>query len=71
MEEIAMLNKPFHEVEHEAWSHRASFYDDLFADISTQAIAPILDSLGNQEGKRHLDIACGTGHLVAAAARRG
>lgn len=66
-----MLNKPFHDIEHEAWSERAGFYDDLFADISTQAIAPILDSFGDLRGKRHLDVACGTGHLVAAASKRG
>lgn len=66
-----MLNRTFHEIEHEAWSQRASFYDDLFAGISAQAIAPILDSLGDLECKPHLDVACGTGHLVGAASKRG
>lgn len=66
-----MAEKTLHEIEHEAWSERASYYDALFASISTQAIDDILDSLGTLHGKRHLDVACGTGHLVAAATRRG
>jgi ubiquinone/menaquinone biosynthesis C-methylase UbiE len=65
------LNKSFHELEHEGWSERANFYDELFAGISAQAIAPILDHLGELEGIHLLDVACGTGHLVAAAAKRG
>lgn len=64
-------DKTFHEIEHEAWTERASTYDDLFSDISSQAIAPILDSFGELNGKHHLDIACGTGHLVGEATTRG
>jgi len=60
-----------HELEREGWSARASFYDDLFAGISAKAIAPILDSFGDLQGKHLLDVACGTGHLVAASAKRG
>lgn len=66
-----MLNKTFHELELEGWSERASFYDDLFAGVSAQAIAPLLDHLGDLRGKHLLDVACGTGHLVGAAAKRG
>ncbi len=66
-----LLNKSFHELEHEGWSERANFYDELFAGVSAQAIAPMLDHLGTLEGIHLLDVACGTGHLVAAAAKRG
>jgi ubiquinone/menaquinone biosynthesis C-methylase UbiE len=66
-----MVEKTFHELEHEAWSERACEYDEVFAPVSTQAISYILDSLGFLGGKCHLDIACGTGHLVAAAWTRG
>ena len=66
-----MIEKTFHEIEHEAWSQRASQYDALFAAVSTQAIGSSLDSLGTLQGKHHLDVACGTGHLVAAASKRG
>jgi ubiquinone/menaquinone biosynthesis C-methylase UbiE len=66
-----LQEKTFHEIEHEAWTERATRYDDLFSHVTTQAIGPILDSLGPMAGKRHLDVACGTGHLVGAAAARG
>ena len=66
-----MRTQTLHEIEHEAWSQRASEYDALFASVSTQAIGDILDSLGYLQGKHHLDVACGTGHLVAAAQARG
>lgn len=59
------------EIEQEAWDQRADYYDDIFAAVSKQAIPDILDGLGTLAGKRHLDIACGTGHLVAEASRRG
>jgi SAM-dependent methyltransferase len=63
--------KTFHEIELAAWSERAGYYDALFGSVSTQAIDDILDCFGALAGKRHLDVACGTGHLVAAASRRG
>jgi SAM-dependent methyltransferase len=63
--------KTFYEIEHEAWGQRANYYDDLFSSVSTQANVDILDTLGSLTGKRHLDIACGTVHLVAAASLRG
>ena len=66
-----MQDKDFREIEHAAWSHRASRYDEFFADVSTQAIPYILSCLPNWSGKRHLDVACGTGHLVAALAKQG
>lgn len=66
-----MIEKTFHEIEHAAWSARASEYDALFAQVATQAIGPIVASLGPGSRRRHLDVACGTGHLVAAASRRG
>ena len=66
-----MLDRTFHEIELESWSQKASIYDRLFASVSTQAIAPILSSLGSLRGSGHLDVACGTGHLVAEAAKKG
>jgi ubiquinone/menaquinone biosynthesis C-methylase UbiE len=70
-QETHMIEKTLHEIEHEAWSQRAGDYDALFASVSTQAISGILDNLGTLQGKHHLDVACGTGHLVAAASARG
>jgi ubiquinone/menaquinone biosynthesis C-methylase UbiE len=68
---IINIDKPFHEIEHEAWIQRAGEYDSIFAPISTQAIEGILASLGTLKGKRLLDAACGTGHLTAAASEHG
>lgn len=65
-----VLNKSLHEIELEVWSQLAADYDAIFASISTQAIPDMLDSLGELKGKKHLDVACGTGHLVAAASQR-
>jgi ubiquinone/menaquinone biosynthesis C-methylase UbiE len=67
----SVMDKTFHEIEHEAWMSRARLYDSMFAAISTQAIDETLKSLGNLQGKRFLDVACGTGHLVAVASERG
>ena len=66
-----MPTQNLHEIEHQAWTQRASYYDALFAPVSTQAIDAILDSLEPLNRRGHLDIACGTGHLVAAASKRG
>jgi ubiquinone/menaquinone biosynthesis C-methylase UbiE len=63
-----MIEKTLHEIAHEAWSQRAGDCDALFAAVSTQVIGGILESLGALQGKRHLDVACGTGHRPATAA---
>jgi ubiquinone/menaquinone biosynthesis C-methylase UbiE len=68
-----MINRDrsFREIELESWTGLAGEYDVLFSSISRQAIDPVLDSLGSLSGRRLLDMASGTGHLVAAAAKRG
>ena len=66
------MNKPtFRDLEHAGWHAKANAYDDLFARITDQAISPILESLSPLTEKRLLDVACGTGHLVGAAASMG
>ena len=65
------VGRSLRDLEHDGWSEHAVFYDDLFGCVSAQAIAPILDSFGGLKGKQLLDVACGTGHLVAAADQRG
>lgn len=66
-----MAELSFQALEQAGWTAKAGDYDGLFATITDQAIAPILDSLGPLEGKRLLDVACGTGHIAGAAASRG
>lgn len=66
-----MSQKEFHELEHESWEQRAEYYDTLFGDVTIQAIEDILDGLGPLAGRMLLDVACGTGHLVAGATNQG
>lgn len=67
-----MSAKSFKELEHEGWVGKAGTYDDWFAPVTGQAIAPLLDRLRDDwAGRRLLDVCCGTGHLTAAAAARG
>lgn len=66
-----MTQETFKELERAGWGAKAGAYDDWFATITDQAINPILDSFGNLTQKRLLDVATGTGHIAAAAAKRG
>ena len=66
-----MAERTFQALEQAGWVARAAAYDDLFATITDQAIAPILDSFGDIADKRLLDVACGTGHIAGVAAERG
>jgi SAM-dependent methyltransferase len=66
-----MAEQSFRALEHEGWFNRAAGYDDILTKLTGQAIAPILDTFASLQGKRFLDVACGTGHLVSAAAQRG
>ena len=61
----------FQDMEHEGWVERAGRYRDLFGTITSQAIEPLLEALGNLDQADFLDIACGTGELAGTAARRG
>ena len=61
----------FREAELAGWTARAASYDELFAPITGQVIAPILRALGPVDGKRVLDVCCGPGHLAAALAATG
>ena len=63
--------KSFKELEKAGWTARAAAYDGSFAQVTKQAIAPILSSFGPLPGKRLLDVACGPGCLAGAAAALG
>lgn len=49
----------------------AGSYHDFFAPITALAIEPLLSAAHVSPGSRLLDIACGSGVLAGAAARRG
>ena len=66
-----MSETTFRELEHQGWVKKAVVYRDVFGKITEQAIDPILNTFGDLTGRRFLDVACGTGDLAAAAAKRG
>lgn len=61
----------FKQLEHAGWTEKAASYDDHFAEITRQAIDPLLDSLGGIADRDLIDICCGTGDLAAAAVSSG
>jgi SAM-dependent methyltransferase len=66
-----MNETTFRALERAGWGERAPAYRDLFGRITEQAIDSILGAFPNLEGTRLLDVACGTGELVARAAKAG
>ncbi len=71
MSEAPIDADAFKAFEHAGWVEVAGRYADTFALLTAQAIEPLLDAAGVRAETRALDVACGPGHLAAAAARRG
>ena len=66
----------FHVFEQDGWERAAPCYADAFVSVTAQAAGPLLDAAAVGAGAvgagaRVLDLACGPGHVAAAAARRG
>lgn len=61
----------FRHLEKSGWERAAAEYDDAFARLTAQSIAPLLDALHAGQGTRLLDLACGPGYVAAEAARCG
>ncbi|MGH9242890.1 MAG: class I SAM-dependent methyltransferase [Acidimicrobiales bacterium] len=61
----------FDAFESAGWEQAADAYEDFFGPITDRLIAPILDATGVTDSTRLLDVGCGPGHCVAAAAARG
>ena len=57
--------------EHAGWQRAAARYTDTFAHATAPFVTPLLEAAGVSVGKRVLDVACGPGHVAAAAAARG
>jgi len=66
-----MTEPTFSALEREGWQRNASAYDSVTLPGTRQAFAPLLDSVGNLNGRHVLEIASGTGHLAAEAVARG
>lgn len=61
----------FKRFEAAGWSDQAASYETLTGRVTAAAAGPLLDAAGLDAGMRLLDLACGTGHVAAAAAERG
>ena len=57
--------------EHAGWQRAAARYTGTFAHATAPFVAPLLEAAGVSADKRVLDVACGPGHVAAAAAARG
>lgn len=66
-----MTTEAFHDFELAGWEKAAAEYDRRFGGLTAQSMGPLLDAAGAAPGARLLDVACGPGHVAAAAARRG
>src|SRR6185312_5336872 len=61
----------FRKFERDAHDRIAGSYNELFAAVTDNAIAPLLDAVEPIAGRRLLDVAAGPGRLTRAAANRG
>lgn len=61
----------FRQFELDGWKTSAPVYFDAIVGVNGQSVPALLDAAGVAEGVRVLDLACGPGHIAAAAARRG
>jgi ubiquinone/menaquinone biosynthesis C-methylase UbiE len=66
-----MTGPSFRDAELEGWDRKAGYWDDSLGLVTLGAIDPLMEAVEVGPGVRVLDIACGTGALAAAAARRG
>jgi SAM-dependent methyltransferase len=61
----------FKAFEAEGWTRKAKTYDRLTGRATARLVVPLLEAAGVESGTRLLDVACGPGHLAAAAADKG
>lgn len=57
--------------EHAAWSRCAPGYEEGFAQLTREAVQPLLAAAGVRRGSRVLDVGTGTGTVARAALDRG
>jgi ubiquinone/menaquinone biosynthesis C-methylase UbiE len=57
--------------EHAGWQRAASSYENSFAQATARYIEPLLQATEISPGQHVLDVACGPGHLGAAACAHG
>ena len=59
------------EFEHAGWERATAHYASTFAEATRVFVGGLLDAARVGTGMRVLDLACGPGHVAAAAAERG
>ncbi len=65
------MRNSFQEFERAGWESVVAEYDAAFGSLTSQAIEPLLNAVGVEQGVRLLDVATGPGYVAAAAAKRG
>jgi ubiquinone/menaquinone biosynthesis C-methylase UbiE len=61
----------FDAFERQGWITAAHAYDEFFGPITSQVVDPLLDAVHAEAGDTLVDLACGPGHLLDVATRRG
>jgi ubiquinone/menaquinone biosynthesis C-methylase UbiE len=60
------FNDDFSKLQHEGWSRVAELYQDSWARVTRQFIAPLLQPIKFKPGMKVLDVACGPGYVSKA-----
>ncbi len=63
--------RAFRSFEHAGWQNVSRQYHESFADLTSQAIEPLLNAVRAGKGTRLLDVATGPGYVAAVASQRG
>jgi ubiquinone/menaquinone biosynthesis C-methylase UbiE len=71
MTEVPIDADAFNAFEAAGWQKQAATYEDLFGQITTRIVEPLLDAAKVGEGKRVLDVGTGPGYVAAKVADRG
>jgi ubiquinone/menaquinone biosynthesis C-methylase UbiE len=61
----------FRSFEHAGWQNVSRQYHESFANLTSQAIEPLLNAVRAGKGTRLLDVATGPGYVAAVASQRG
>lgn len=61
----------FRDFEYSGWEASVDEYNNAFSPLTRQTIPTIIDAVGDLNGKRVLDVACGPGDLASALAAKG
>ena len=63
--------RAFRSFEHAGWQNVSRQYHESFANLTSQAIEPLLNAVRAGKGTRLLDVATGPGYVAAVASQRG